>query len=220
MRAVNHNSKTGYSVDFTTVCPRQLEGHPCEYCYVASARACGSFMAKQRVAYLPYQGELQNMKQSTIDKLNKSGGLRIFSFSDYIPWMDQDIEKLLIDASKRKLQLKAITKNKMFVEKYRASGILINFSVDLVYNDLYEIRGLESIRSDSVRLRCMVRNTQDVEQVYPYVDVLTPYHGPKINDQYRPAETLAACQRLAPGKTCCQTGKCYTCQVKCGKKEN
>lgn len=206
MNSVMHNHKTLRSLDLTTICPKVRAGNPCEYCYVNQARTSNTRTKKQLIDRIPYNHEILRLRKETIIKLNKMGGLRLFSFADYIPWMDEDLEKLISDAEKRHLLLKAITKQRQFVEKYK-DRMLINFSVDLILPDY---------PPEDVLIRCMVRNYEEVLQAYNWADILTPYHGKRISKDYRPKEALNACLDLAPEKTCCATGSCSTCSVRCG----
>jgi hypothetical protein len=153
------------------------------------------------------------------------GGLRLFSFGDYMPWMDNELNKIIKDAEKRKLKLKVITKQLDFVIKYR--GVMtINYSIDLVdaIDDPVSLEPyltyMRYVVGTDTKLRCLVRNKKEAELIYEYVDILTPYHGPKIDNNYRPKESKEACIALAPEKTCCITGKCETCLVRCGYEEN
>lgn len=208
---IHANSKTYRSIDMTTVCPRLKAGNPCEYCYVQQFRKSG-FRAKKEIDKIEYNGEILRMKENTIDTLNSMGGLRMFSFGDYVEWMDPFIEEIIEDAAVKNLKLKAITKQPRFANKY-SGDININYSLDLL-NDIPDSVWL--LRELGVKLRCMVRNEKEAEEAAEKFDVLTPYHGKKLSDKYRPKEAMETALRYAPEKTCCKTGKCDTCDVKCG----
>jgi hypothetical protein len=89
-KCIMENQKTIKSLDLTTNCPKRQAGQPCKYCYVEAARKQG-FNAKKVIEKIDYNGEITRMKPDTIAALNATGGLRIFSFGDYMPWMDADL---------------------------------------------------------------------------------------------------------------------------------
>lgn len=212
MKAVQDNYKTFKSLDLTTLCPKQREGNPCEYCYVQQGRSQG-FRAKKEIDRIPYEGEILKLSKECIEELNNSGGLRLFSFGDYMEWMDEDINKILEDAQIVGLRIKAISKQDKFIERY-FDKIMINFSIDLL--SPVDLDKIERYKNKGVRIRTMVRNEEEVIIANQFSDILTPYHGKKLNNHYRPGEAKNAARRIAPSKTCCLTGKCKTCLVKCG----
>lgn len=210
------NDKTYRSFDLTTICRKVKAGNPCEYCYVLQARERGIWLAKKKINKIPYKHEIKRIRQSTIDKLNSFGGLRLFSFADYEEWMDEDIKKLIGDAEARGLLLKAITKNLNFIKKY-SDKVFCNFSIDLVYPIPKPVWKLDRSK---VKLRCMVRNEQEADKMYDQVDILTPYHGPVLNESYRPKKVRVHCIRNFADKTCCVTHNCLTCLIKCKRPTN
>lgn len=209
---LDNNLKTFKSLDPSTVCPKVKDGNPCEYCYVVSARKIG-FRAKKEIDRREYKRDILGLKKSTIGKLNKMGGLRIFSFGDYEPWMDKCLEMVIEDAKEKKLLLKAITKQKAFIDKYKGK-IFINYSIDdisPVPDWIYNYLG------DDIKLRVLIRNRAEAIKWAPKVSVLTPYHGPKISADYQPGNAMTACISLAPEKTCGKTKRCISCDVRCGR---
>lgn len=205
-----HNSKTYRSFDLSTSCPKLDAGIPCQYCYVLQARQA-NVRPKQLIDKIEYKDEVLRLRQSTIDKLNSMGGLRMWAFADYKEWMDPHINKLIEDAAVRDLKLKAVTKQEKFCFKYYNNSISIQYSVDRVGNPIPIWRD----KYPNILIRAMVRNREDAKYFYDKVDILTPYHGKKISDKYRPLEAKKACAELAPAKTCCKTNSCASCDVKC-----
>jgi hypothetical protein len=111
------NEKTYYTVDFTTNCPKRQAGHPCPYCYVEAKRDIG-FHAKKIIDSIEYNDEIENLTQEKIDKLNSLGGVRLFSFGDYMPEQDDDIYQFLCDCRAVGLYVKVITKQLSFIDKF------------------------------------------------------------------------------------------------------
>jgi hypothetical protein len=214
INCIQDNSKTYRSLDLSTICPRLKAGNPCSYCYVQESRR-KKYRAKGFYE-THYNHEILRLKDSTLVKLNKMGGLRMFSFGDYEPWMDDDIKNILDDSALAGLRLKAITKQPEFVKKYnKYKNLTINYSLD--FNSGVP-KWIRQYKTSNVKLRMMVRNEHEVKKYHRYVDILTPYHGRKINDNYRAVEAKEACLNLAPQKTCCRTHDCSTCEVRCGYK--
>lgn len=209
---LDNNLKTLKSLDPSTICPKVKEGDPCEYCYVVSARKIG-FRAKKEIDRREYKRDILRLRQPTIDKLNRMGGLRIFSFGDYESWMDKYLEMALDDAKEKNLLLKAITKQREFIDKYRGK-IFINYSIDDIKP---EPEWISNYLGDDVKLRVLIRNRTEAKKWASRADVLTPYHGPKLSDEYQPGNAMTACIGLAPGKTCGKTKRCISCDVRCGR---
>lgn len=211
---IDNNTKTFKSIDFSTVCPKLKKGTPCEYCYVNINRQSNTWVKKKIVFMREYTDQVINLPEKSIERLNSMGGLRIFSFSDYEPWMDENLRRLIGEAKSRNLKLKAITKQKEFIDKYK-DDVFINISIDNVYPKPVWVWGY---KHKNVKIRMMIRNGEEAEKWAQdsRISVLTPYHGKKINNNYRPKEAMEACIKLAPEKTCCKTHKCETCDVKCG----
>lgn len=223
MKALRKNSKTFRSLDLTTDCPKRRAGNPCPYCYVEQGRELGYNPARV-IDKCIYNGDILRMSQSTIDKLNSAGGLRLFSLGDYMPWMNETLKQVIGDAQKRGLKLKAITKQPEFISKYARHGILIHYSADMVGNSVPANITRLKRKYSNVKIRYMARNADDVQAaIKAGADIITPFHGPrpKLADgsrdsSYRPREAKQAALELAPDKTCCNTGSCLTCSVKCG----
>ncbi len=208
------NQKTYKSLDLTSICPKLLAGDPCKYCYVQTSREEG-FNAKIVYGRITYNGEISRMNQATITKLNECGGLRVFSFADYYSWMDDDLEKIVADAKKRGLKLKAITKQAQFVHKFWKDFDVIHVSVDNI-GDGMAWETAKNLREmyPTVLVRSVITKDEDI-QALAWTDILTLNHGNNGFKNYSKKNNDQLSQ-VFPGKVCCSTGKCQTCKVKCG----
>lgn len=215
MKALLSNSKTFKSLDLTTNCPKRAAGNPCSYCYVESARRKG-FRAKTTIDRCEYNDEITRMEQGTIDKLNQCGGLRVFSFGDYMSWMDPILDRVIEQADERKLMLKAITKVPEFILKYHEKFDIIHVSIDAVGDGVPIETALKLKREcNNVLIRAAIMNDSEVELLLPYVDIFTFNHANNKYHHFTKSEILSYGEKL-PGKVCCLTGSCLTCDVKCG----
>jgi len=242
---------------------------PCSYCYVEGARkkAMGYHkkdgakslvrFAQAKFVYenVPYKDFLVRKRtrntsggkkgsyyfsQKDVDELNARGGLRMFSFSDYVrEFHQEDVKRLLDHAKKRGLSVKAITKNIEFVEDFAGRGITINISIDdgvlgqnggVAWDVAHELKS----KYPNVKVRTVTLNTERykyfAELIWKgmknFVNVLTPYHheGPagSIPEGYEDmSHNRKAGKALAryieasdPGlaeRTCCLvSGKCFS----------
>ncbi|HLO11176.1 MAG TPA: hypothetical protein VK190_02845 [Pseudoneobacillus sp.] len=215
MNSLCTNGKTYRSLDLSTNCPKRQAGKPCSYCYVETARKTG-IRAKQVHDKLDYNNDILGLKQDTIDKLNTMGGLRLFSFGDYMEWMDEDLMKIISDAKEKGLKLKAITKVPEFVHKYHDHIDLINVSVDNL-NEGMDINVAKQLKNmyDNVRIRAAIMNENDISAL-SWVDVLTLNHARNGYHVFTPTEKAKIGEQY-PDKLCCATNKCETCKIKCGK---
>ena len=221
MKSVANNSKTIKSVDFSTICPKRRCGTECVYCYVKSARDIG-FNAKKEHDYVPYNGEILRLSQKIVDNLNKVGGIRFFSFGDYMPEHDQDINQALEDCLSRDLKAKAITKVPEFVIKYgnHPAISVINVSIDNIGDGVnHELACELRIAFPKAKIRCVVLNDSDVEAMESITDVFTFNHASNIVKHgyklYKKADLIEWNKKL-DGRVCCVTGHCISCDLKCG----
>lgn len=227
---------------------------PCSYRYVEMARrkaiayhqagapitGVNFAMAKQIYKMVPYDGAILTWSQKRIDELNQRGGLRLFSFSDYIRAAHRvEVEKLLNDAKARELSIKAITKNPHFVEDFADRGITINISIDdLGFGYPKEQAIADAAKYDNVHIRAVGLNIEHIQQLSEegVADVITPYHWDgkgTIPEGYTDmghgtagAKALDMLKALDPSleqKLCCQAGgKCFDtthikqCATNCG----
>lgn len=79
--------------------------------------------------YVSYNGSILKWKQTLIDKLNEEFGLRMYSFSDYVPAFILENMQMIIDASLRGLKVLAYTKDCGFAEAFAETGAGINISL-------------------------------------------------------------------------------------------
>lgn len=208
------NIKTYRSLDFSTNCPKRRANNPCSYCYVETARK-RDFRAKTVVDYIPYNGEISRLTKASVEKLNQCGGLRIFSFGDYFPEMDDDLFSAIKDATASGLALKAITKQVDFVYKFHQYMRVINISVDSLDQGVDHGLAKELRKSYSnVLIRAAIMSDKDIEEL-SWVDIYTFNHahnGFKFYSQ----KQVALLAKKFPGKVCCETGRCHNCVIKCG----
>lgn len=224
------NLKTLISADFSTICPRLEEGRPCSYCYVQTPRDNGGFRAKTSVDYEPYDGFVLRLKQSTILRLNAGGGMRLFSFADYKPAHNDDIQALLDDAKEVGLWVKVITKQRIFLPRFHDHEAVkvVQVSVDSmplrIRKDGTQCQGSDisivdafALRDqyEKVLIRAAVMDRADLEFFAPQVDILTLNHSPNGFHKFNHHE-LNAIRKQYPRQTCCATGKCETCPIRCG----
>jgi len=203
-------------------------------------------MISGRVEYKP--GTLQRKRKlfspENIKKFNVSGGVRLYSFSDYNPEDDESLGALFKDADEIGLQIKAISKDPEFVKKWADRTGVTNLSVDNLEKD-YGIHSnslsLEDAvalkkKKKNVRIRTVAFNPEEAIRFakVPEVDIVTPFHG-RVNRLPKEMQDKAMDMKhgtpahkelfkrikseLSPeekGKFCCYTGKCDTCKVGCG----
>jgi len=207
--AVQPNSKTLLSIDFTTDCVMRKMGAGCAYCYVDQGRAKQELLRAEKgepefqypqtkavIEELSYTDQILKMPQPLIDFHNSTGGLRMFSRSDFEEWMIPHIDKVLEHAEKRGLQIKAITKERSleFVKKYgNHPNMNIDVSTDFELAPGYvgewgryisnaaPIAEVEELRKEypRIKIRYMAVNLEDAitAALDDRIDVVTMYHG-------------------------------------------
>jgi hypothetical protein len=169
----------------------------CTYCYVEQGREIKDMnprypYAKAEKRDQKYQGEIGRWNKSTVDKFNKMGGLRFFSSGDYIEdtATNDQIEKIIADAEKVGLQLKAITKQPRFIKNFGRrkfeDGPLkgkhvfnINMSVDEARGfNLEDAIRIKKEHDGNVNIRVVATNVKDAVKysLRPEVDVITLLH--------------------------------------------
>jgi hypothetical protein len=177
--------------------PTEASNPTCNYCYVESGRDMlkinpNWIHAKEEKRGMQYQGEFSRMKKDKIAQLNKMGGLRFFGSGDYIEdsATDKQIERIIDDAEKVGLQLKAITKQERFVKKYGGrlftSGPLkgkpvfnINMSVDPQRGfNLTNAISIKKSYPGNVNIRVVAMNPKEAIEYSKEkeVDVITLLH--------------------------------------------
>lgn len=221
MKSVCNNSKTVKSVDMSTICPKRRNGNECVYCYVKSARDIG-FNAKKEHDYIPYNDDILRLSQKKVDILNAIGGIRFFSFGDYMVEHDSEIALALDHCTHKGLKAKAITKVPEFAIKYASHPAIsvINISIDNVGHGVsWELACDLRIWLPNIKVRCVVLNDADVEAMESITDVFTFNHASNIvklgYKLYKKADLVEWNEKL-DGRVCCVTGSCVTCKLKCG----
>lgn len=109
------NTKTIASGDFTTFCPQMYFNDGCWYCYRRAALTSG-VNNKLTAETVWYAGEILQLRQADIDRLNQVGGLRIQSFGDWMTQYSTMLADMLIDAEKVGLQIKIVTKEPSMID--------------------------------------------------------------------------------------------------------
>ncbi len=232
--SVTRNPKTLYSFD-PSPCPRKTAGNPCPYCYTITS----SF--KMPTIILPYETtrEIQRLSWRMIEKLNSTGGIRIFSRGDYDgkPETDRQIETFLQDCQERGLQAKAITKNLSFVDRHHDNpGLtMINLSLDRFETVPFSTAREYRKKYNKVILRFVILNDSDLEIARRIGNCLLTFgHGNSSYTRkgfhtYTKEEKIRLTQ--PEESTCCVTGTekkrnffnqmitcmtCENCRFKCG----
>ena len=132
------NSKTFMSYDISTLCPLTAANKSCVYCYVESQRVHNGFYKKAKSRHDAYDGWVLRLRQESIDKMNRVGGLRMFSWGDYQPKYRHEVAHLLDDCATRSLYAKAITKVLSFVNHFHDHPIIstVHLSIDNLKGDI------------------------------------------------------------------------------------
>lgn len=229
---LHRNSKTLYSFDTTTKCRRKREGRPCHYCYVNVGRD-RNWNSKKVFEHTPYNGFVQTLARSMIQKLNALGGIRMFSYADYIPDHDEDVSLFLDDCSDVGLHAKAITKETDFISKYASHDAImtIHVSVDSLptgkYGSPISLAQAKDLRYKYPRVltRAVVLDHEDLEEFGEdkHVDILTLNHEVLPSCEGRSFHLFSRKEvkqagRDYPGRVCASgpKGKCPDCPVRCG----
>ena len=219
---VHSNTKTIETVDFTTDCPKRRAGKPCKYCYVEVARRKG-FNAKKVYNYLKYNNEVKRYSNERIQLLNSAGGTRLFSFGDYMPEHDTDIQAFLDDCQSRGLKVKVITKQPDFIHKFHnhPAIVVINVSIDNVGDGIdWALAKTLKAAYSKVKIRCAIMKDEDI-QVMAESDVFTFNHatgGKKYGWKKYSKEEINQWNEKLGGRVCCTTKNgCRGCSLKCGQ---
>ncbi len=182
---------------------------PCSYCYVEQSRNVAMDMwrrgrpitdviaAKAKPVYetTPYRDAILKWTQEKIDGINARGGLRLFSFSDYVrDWHHDNVDLLLKHAKQRGLSVKAITKTTEFVEDFAGRGVTINVSIDdgvlgqnggMAWDEAFRLKE----QYPNVKVRTVALNLEEYKGyaelswkgMTDFIDVITPYHHSDYN---------------------------------------
>jgi hypothetical protein len=188
----HQNGKTGNSIDFSTSCAKRGCGAgACAYCYVENARVLAKAFGQSSQPKLEgienvYRDEVLRMPKNLIEAYNMDGGLRMFSFGDFRPNVDDDgVARLLADAQKRGLYIKAITKEIELIKRFgKHPNLRANLSVDNVPREVSHSFTLDeaiAVKKEypNVRLRVVALSLDEAKMfaANKEVDVITMYHG-------------------------------------------
>lgn len=217
------NSKTVISFDTTTICPRVRAGRPCAYCYVQNTRNNGGYRAKSLIEHETYSGWVSTLTQDKKDLLNSMGGIRMFSFGDYMPAHRQDVQRFLDDCEANKVYAKAITKVPLFIPHFHDHPALttIHVSIDNLKKQGSNVTHAraQQLREkyDKVAVRAVCVSREDVEWALaqPWVDILTLNHVMAKGMRYFTRVEKTTLARQYPRRVCCANHNCTDCKVKC-----
>jgi len=196
--SIHPNSKTGLSLDMSTsCCNRGGKKGACVYCYVEQPRIGLDLGYKKyitqrkKIVETPYPlefgtGPIAQMPDSLVRELNRDGGLRGMSFSDFIPEHEPMWRNALAEAESKGLIIKAITKDKRFVQKFGSHpNMRINISIDQLPRSMSNAMTIEQALAlkggrPNIKIRSVALNEAQARAQYadPRIDVVTLYHGP------------------------------------------
>lgn len=111
------------SEGFTTVSVEKPE------IYNLFVRKKGTAGPKSTFPDVQYLNEIIRSKRFDAEKAYAVGGVRVQSFSDYVPRMVFDYVQMFADMAAKKLPAHAYTKEELFVKQFGLTGIKINMSL-------------------------------------------------------------------------------------------
>lgn len=197
--ALMGNHKTGLSLDFSTICPNKQNGHPCPYCYMECRRTLSDLLGfrvactKLVVEKLPYQDQILRLTDGEVQELNGTGGLRMYSFSDYRE--SDPLELVYEHALARGLFIKAITKSLDLCRRvagWYSFRVQVSTDFELAPGltgeigptlsnapSIAEAHAWYRAYPEQIRVRYMGVNEMDVVTAARdhRVHIVTPYHG-------------------------------------------
>ena len=146
--------------------------------------------AKKRTSYVAYNGNILNMRESTVNTLNDLYGLRMYSFSDFSPAFILENMQMITDASIKRLKMLAYTKDVSFAKIFAKTRMLINVSCyanqnadgTFTENSSYGVswKDAQSVRNqyENVGVVMVVTNDAGVEWALSqdWIDVVIPFH--------------------------------------------
>lgn len=182
--------------DLTTAETRNAlkEGELAEQVLDAERYAQAASWAKKLEEYRAYNGNILNMSQETVDKLNESYGLRFYSFSEYSAAFIVENMQQIRDAAAKGLYGLAYTKKPDFARIFAGTGININIStfgrwgVDaqgkrvVVMDDLQGANWdeVKQLRDDFKNVGAVFVATDDAmvdwALAQDWIDVVIPFH--------------------------------------------
>ena len=183
------NEKTGASGDFTTQCPQMMFMDGCFYCYRADALTTGvnNKLVAEKVWYT---GDILRISREDVDKLNKSGGLRIQSFGDWMPHFSSQLADILLDADAMDLQVKIITKEVSmidYVDQLKKQGLgkrlTFNISCDPNVEKITKFKDGDSFNMDAPFFREAEGGDPNYMSTY-WKRALSIEEGAKLKEKY------------------------------------
>ena len=210
------NRKTLWSCEPSESCLRRLLGRPCSYCYTLHPWNGASRRAGPPRLFQQFQpGSIAMLKEADKIFLRKVG-LRFFSNCDYIASKEMVgyIKLATAEAHMLKIPTKAITKNPSVIDHHLDDFDIIHLSVDTINCgvDWNAAKDYRKKYPDKVLIRSVCLTIEDIETFAPWVNILTPYHGPQIAP-YPPKVVRQLCLEKYPKKTCTT---CKSCSLRCG----
>lgn len=103
--------------------------------------ARGMQAARLIEGHAEYKREILKWTQAQVEKANRMGGLRIFSFSDFQAIHMIDILQVLEDCAAKGVMVQAYTKNPSFARMVKDTGVKLNMSLIPTKTGLKEVNG-------------------------------------------------------------------------------
>ena len=167
----------------------------------------GTGGAKSSFGDVQYLNEIINSKTFDRQKAYDVSGVRIQSFSDYVPRMVFDYVQVIADLAAKKLPAHAYTKEPLFVKQFGLSGVKINLSLvpDVVpdgiapgldangdyiwnvegtfpYDEAMKIQEAEGYKENCGTIAVGISNEQIMKMLAdPTIQMVIPYHKSSLN---------------------------------------
>lgn len=177
----------------------------------------GSARPKPSHGDVPYFSDILKRSDFTAENAYSVGGVRVQSFSDYVPYMFFDYAQMVADMAAKKLPAHAYTKETDFVRLFGLTGMKINMSLvpavdpalgganagldangnylwadeTFNYNDGIEIKKDARYRKN-VGFVAVGVSDRHIEKLLadPNVDMVIPYHKSSINPAVAKARNI------------------------------
>jgi hypothetical protein len=182
---LSKNMKTIISIDVTTDCPFNAMGRGCMYCYVIHARL--GARGKQVLAYLPYNGDILELPDELVDFLNSVGGVRMYSFGDYVPYV---LESRIRDTYER--AKKGHLVDEILADAER-KGLLMEVELPdgrverAVNTDRVIEQILEDARQRGLRVKAITKQPEFIDKyAQRFRDILTINYSLDFEPQFMP----------------------------------
>jgi len=230
---VRFNQKTLLSLDLGTICPKEVNGNPCRYCYKHQLHA----LYKQFKPNILYCAPIFNSGYMAIflEEFRKivedNFSFRAFAISDIMPQHIRFWRKVFTFIRSRGFRVHAITKQYKIIKRIEDCVDIIQLSVDKHGNHVHNatMASMTARNPSKYKIRCAALNEDELWYFLPKVDIVTLYHGPKkyLNVptfKYTMGKYYNKFAKQVEGEyakehcvtVCCTTGHCLDCQ-KCWK---